>query len=178
MEPRNQTPAQTPADPINLNDTPRIYSIKLLTKMKLITKISNWTYQSDNNLKWPKPYFGKLYWKCNSFFYFDSSPIHLHGEGGVYDLYCSQPPGGDQRARSFTFQDMWGWGTPGGDVLISRLVSFPIAYLTAVKPAAVQKNTVKPAAIEIMVREYYYDYGNVIMQDQHRGNALSERFSF
>ncbi len=26
-------------------------------------------------------------------FYFDWSPICLHGEGGVYDLYCSQPPG-------------------------------------------------------------------------------------
>ncbi len=64
--------------------------------------------------KWPKPYFGKLYWKCNLFFYFDSSPIRLHGEGGVYDLYCSQPPGGDQRARSFTFQDMWGRGLHGG----------------------------------------------------------------
>ncbi len=50
-------------------------------------------------------YFGKLYWKCN-FYFFDASPIRLHGEGGVYDLYCSQPPGGDQRARSFTFQDV------------------------------------------------------------------------
>ncbi len=39
---------------------------------------------------------------------FDWSPIRLHGEGGVYDLYCSQPPGGDQRARRFTFPDMWG----------------------------------------------------------------------
>ncbi len=29
------------------------------------------------------------------------------GEGGVYDLYCSQPPGGDQRARSFTLKDEW-----------------------------------------------------------------------
>ncbi len=38
-------------------------------------------------------------------------PFVLHGEGGVYDLYCSQPLGGDQRARSFTFQDVW--GTPG-----------------------------------------------------------------
>ncbi len=34
------------------------------------------------------------------FFFFDSSPIRLHGEGGVYDLYCSQPPGGDQNPRS------------------------------------------------------------------------------
>ncbi len=42
------------------------------------------------------------------------------------------------------------------------------------KPAAVQKNTVKPAAIEIKVRVYYNDYGN------HRDNteaALLERFS-
>lgn len=31
------------------------------------------------------------------------SPICFHGEGGVYDLYCSQPPGGDQRAHRFTF---------------------------------------------------------------------------
>jgi len=33
--------------------------------------------------------------------------MRLHGEGGVYDLCCSQPPGGDQRARSLTFPDMW-----------------------------------------------------------------------
>ncbi len=32
-----------------------------------------------------------------------------------------------------------------------------LAADTAVKPAAVQKNTVKPAAIEIMVRVYYND---------------------
>ncbi len=99
---------QTPADPINHNDTPRFYSIKLLAKIKMITKMNNWTYISViTYLKWPKPYFGKLYWKCNLFFYFDWSPIRLHGEGGVYDLYCSQPPGGDQRARSFTLKDEW-----------------------------------------------------------------------
>ncbi len=74
--------------------------------------MSNWTYQSDNNyLKWPKTYFGKLYWKSNYIFFFLTSPIRLHGEGGVHVLYCSQPKGGDQRARSFTFKDMW--GTPG-----------------------------------------------------------------
>ncbi len=39
---------------------------------------------------------------------------------------------------------------------------------TAVKPAAVQKNTVKPAAIEIKMRVHYNDYGN------HRNNT--ERF--
>ncbi len=44
------------------------------------------------------------------------------------------------------------------------------AHLTAVKPAAVQKNTVKPAAIEILVRAYYYDYGN------HRNNAFRALF--
>ncbi len=41
---------------------------------------------------------------------------------------------------------------------------------TAVKPAAVQKNTVKPAAIEIKVRVYYNDYGN------HRNNTEGTRF--
>ncbi len=43
---------------------------------------------------------------------------------------------------------------------------------TAVKPAAVQKNTVKPAAIEIKVRVYYMinDYGN------HRNNTEGTRF--
>ncbi len=41
---------------------------------------------------------------------------------------------------------------------------------TAVKPAAVQKNTVKPAAIEIYVRVYYNDYGN------HRNNTEETRF--
>ncbi len=44
------------------------------------------------------------------------------------------------------------------------------AHLTVVKPAAVQKNTVKPAAIEILVRAYYYDYGN------HRNNTEGTRF--
>jgi len=34
-------------------------------------------------------------WKCNWIFYSGSCAIGLHGEGGVYDLYCSQPPGGD-----------------------------------------------------------------------------------
>ncbi len=43
--------------------------------------------------------------------------------------------------------------------------------VTAVKPAAVQKNTVKPAAIEINVRVYYNDYGN------HRNNTEETRFS-
>ncbi len=69
-----------------------------------------------------------MYWKCNLYFYFDSSPICLHGEGGVYDLYCSQPPGGDQRARSFTFHEVWDtpvlqslWRNCGG--WVSRLFS-------------------------------------------------------
>ncbi len=44
------------------------------------------------------------------------------------------------------------------------------AINTAVKPAAVQKNTVKPAAIEINVRVYYNDYGN------HRNNTEETRF--
>ncbi len=43
-------------------------------------------------------------------------------------------------------------------------------HYTAVKPAAVQKNTVKPAAIEIDVRVYYNDYGN------HRNNTEETRF--
>ncbi len=42
-----------------------------------------------------------IIWKCNLFIYFDWSPIRLHGEGGVYDLYYSQPPGGDQRQLHF-----------------------------------------------------------------------------
>ncbi len=46
----------------------------------------------------------------------------------------------------------------------------PNATFTAVKPAAVQKNTVKPAAIEIDVRVYYNDYGN------HRNNTEETRF--
>ncbi len=45
-----------------------------------------------------------------------------------------------------------------------------VSVLTAVKPAAVQKNTVKPAAIEINVRVYYNDYGN------HRNNTEETRF--
>ncbi len=32
------------------------------------------------------------------------SPIRLHGEGRVYDMYCSQPPGGNQKARSLHFE--------------------------------------------------------------------------
>jgi len=30
--------------------------------------------------------------------------FRLHGEGGVYDLYCSQPPGGDQNALDSLFK--------------------------------------------------------------------------
>ncbi len=40
------TPAQTAADQIIHNDTPRFYSIKLQAKIKLITKTNNWTYIS------------------------------------------------------------------------------------------------------------------------------------
>ncbi len=57
-------------------------------------------------------------------------------------------------------------------MLIGRLACFLAAWgaATAVKPAAVQKNTVKPAAIEINVRVYYNDYGN------HRNNTEETRF--
>ncbi len=52
----------------------------------------------------------------------------------------------------------------------TQLKTRPRRILTAVKPAAVQKNTVKPAAIEIYVRVYYNDYGN------HRNNTEETRF--
>ncbi len=45
--------------------------------------------------------------------YFDWSPIFLYEEGEVCDMYCSQAPGGDQRARGFTFKDEW--DTPGSN---------------------------------------------------------------
>ncbi len=114
MEPWNQTPAQTPTDPINHNDTPNFYSIKLIAKIKLITKMNNWTYISviTTTLNDQNHISGKLYWKCNSFLYFDWSPIPLHGEGGVYDLYCSQPPGGDKRACSLIFKNEWDAPSP------------------------------------------------------------------
>ncbi len=57
-----------------------------------------------------------------SVIYFYWSLIRLHGEGGVYDLYCSQPPGGDQRARSFTFKDKW--DTPGLCPLNHKLIGY------------------------------------------------------
>ncbi len=92
----NQTPAKT--DPINHNDTPLFYSIKILAKMKRITKMSNWTYirvitttLNDQN-----------HISENCIGSAILSPIRLHGEGRVYDLYCSHPPGDEQRARSFT----------------------------------------------------------------------------
>ncbi len=44
----------------------------------------------------------------------------------VYDLYCSQPPGGDQRARSFTFQDEW--DTPGPTQSKILLVKNPFPH--------------------------------------------------
>ncbi len=97
------------------NDTPRFYSIKLLAKIKLITKTNNWTYISVITTSLTKTIFRKIVLAVQFIFYFDSSPIRSHGEGRVYDLYCSQPPGGDQRARSLTFQDVW--GTP--DLYIS-----------------------------------------------------------
>ncbi len=98
-------PPKLPQTQSAITTCPVFYSTKLLAKIKLITKLN--IYQHNNYLKWPKPYFGKLYLKCNSFFYFDWSPIHLHGEGGVFDLYCSQPPGGDERARRFALKDEW-----------------------------------------------------------------------
>ncbi len=52
-----------------------------------------------------KTIFRKIVLEVELIFLF--SPIRLHGEGGVYDLYCSQPPEGDQRASSFTFKDEW-----------------------------------------------------------------------
>ncbi len=75
--------------------------------------MNNWTYIRviTTTLNDQNHIFENCIGSVINFFYFDSSPIRLHGEGGVYDLYCSQPPGGDQRARSFTFPDMW--GTPG-----------------------------------------------------------------
>ncbi len=61
-------------------------------------------------VKWPKTYFGKLYWKCNLFFYFDWSSIRYMEREGFMTWTAASPPGGDQRARSFTEDD---WDTPG-----------------------------------------------------------------
>ncbi len=96
---------------INHDDTPRFYSITLLAKIKLITKTNIWTYISiitttlnDQN---------HILETCIGsalIFLFWLNPICLHGEGGVYDLYCSQPPGGDQEPTAslkITFQDEW-----------------------------------------------------------------------
>ncbi len=87
--------------------------------MKLITKISYWTYirvittaLNDQN---------HISENCIGSVIFDWSPIRLHGEGGVYDLYCSQPPGGDQIACRFTFPDMW--GTPAS-IHVNSLTTF------------------------------------------------------
>ncbi len=55
--------------------------------------------------------------------------------------------------------------------LASLNVSSPsLNYDRSFTAAAVQKNTVKPAAIEIDVRVYYNDYGN------HRNNTEETRF--
>ncbi len=43
----------------------------------------------------------KMYLKFNLIV---SHPIRLHGEGGVYDLYCIQSPGGDQDALASLFK--------------------------------------------------------------------------
>ncbi len=55
-------------------------------------------------------------------------------------------------------------------VMVAVFSASAVSINTAVKPAAVQKNTVKPAAIEIDVRVYYNDYGN------HRNNTEETRF--
>ncbi len=34
----------------------------------------------------------------------DYDPIRLHGEGGVYHLYCSQPPGGQKEPTASLFR--------------------------------------------------------------------------
>ncbi len=60
-------------------------------------------------------------------FCFDRSPIRLHGEGGVYDLYSSQPPGGDQRARSFTFKDEW--DRPAENTIFKVRVNWKVATI-------------------------------------------------
>ncbi len=57
----------------------------------------------------------------------------------------------------------------GSSVCVRACVSVCVMYVW-VKPAAVQKNTVKPAAIEINVRVYCNDYGN------HRNNTKGTRF--
>lgn len=89
--------------PVNHKDTPCFYSIKLLAKIKLITKTNNWTYICviTTTLNGWNHLSGIFHWKCNLFL----SPIRLHEEGGSYDQFWLQPPGGDQRSRSVTFLD-------------------------------------------------------------------------
>ncbi len=72
-----------------------------------------------------KLYFGKLYWKCKIIF-----PI-LHKEGGVYDLYCSQPPEGGQRAHSFTFQNVWGTRHKTLNMQFSGLHSYSVFFCSS-----------------------------------------------
>ncbi len=76
----------------------------LLTDMRLKSwlygaVLTTWSLTRSKLWRWS--------WTSGEFFYFDWIPIRLHEEGEVYDLYCSQPTGGDQRARSFTFKDEW-----------------------------------------------------------------------
>ena len=46
--------------------------------------------------KWQNSSSRKLYSMCICTFCFGPCPIRLHGGGRVYDIYRSQPPGGDQ----------------------------------------------------------------------------------
>ncbi len=130
----------------NHNDTPNFYSIKLIAKIKLITKMNNWTYISviTTTLNDQNHISEKLYWKCNNFFYFDWSPIPLHGEGGVYDLYCSQPPGGDKRACSFIFKNEWDAPSPNQALICDDIGSENVLNTQAWLSKMPNNNDLKP----------------------------------
>ncbi len=107
VEPWNQTPAQTPADPINHDDTPCFYSITLLAKIKLITKTNIWTYISiiTTTLNDQNHILETCIESALIFFYFDWIPFVYMERAGF--MTCTV---GDQESTAslkITFQDEW-----------------------------------------------------------------------
>lgn len=81
---RATVPIQTPARTHMSTDASACsYSIKYI-KNKLITK---WTLENERN---------HLFWQIKFFFFFFVCSTWCNGAGGIYDLYCYQPPGGEQ----------------------------------------------------------------------------------
>ncbi len=112
VEQWNQTPAQTPADPINHDDTPRFYSITLLAKIKLITKTNNWKYISiiTTTLNDQNHILETCIWSALYFFILTESHSFTWRGQGLWPVLQPAPRGAIKEPAAslkITFQDDW-----------------------------------------------------------------------